>query len=79
MVEDLSDSAAPQDDPQSESGDSVPSPAANPDGSAEYGESQIKYLSDLEHVRHAAGMYIGDKSGRGMHWLTTGFQARSPI
>src|SRR5438552_10980332 len=46
-------------------------------GSAAYGESQIKYLTDREHVRHAAGMYIGDKSGRGMHHLVYELVANS--
>ncbi|MDX1961537.1 MAG: DNA gyrase subunit B [Pirellulales bacterium] len=37
--------------------------------SGEYGADQMKHLSDLEHVRARAGMYIGDTSVRGMHHL----------
>src|SRR5262245_49090082 len=57
-----------------------PQPAGNVAGAAksgEYGEAQIKYLTDREHVRHAAGMYIGDKSGRGMHHLVYELVANS--
>lgn len=35
----------------------------------EYGVDQMKYLSDLEHVRERSGMYIGDTGSRGMHHL----------
>ncbi len=35
----------------------------------EYGADQMKHLSDLEHVRARAGMYIGDTGIRGMHHL----------
>lgn len=34
-----------------------------------YGADQLKHLSDLEHVRARAGMYIGDTGVRGMHHL----------
>ncbi|MGC4006409.1 MAG: DNA gyrase subunit B [Pirellulales bacterium] len=36
---------------------------------AEYGPAQMKHLSDLQHVRARAGMYIGDTGVRGMHHL----------
>jgi DNA gyrase subunit B len=57
----------------------LPPVSPQPSGSAaaEYGEAQIKYLTDREHVRHAAGMYIGDKSGRGMHHLVYELVANS--
>lgn len=35
----------------------------------EYGVDQMKYLTDLEHVRERSGMYIGDTGIRGMHHL----------
>ena len=35
----------------------------------EYGVDQMRYMSDLEHVRERAGMYIGNKNVRGMHHL----------
>ncbi len=35
----------------------------------EYGADQMKYLTDLEHVRERSGMYIGDTGSRGMHHL----------
>jgi DNA gyrase subunit B len=36
---------------------------------AEYGQSDLEHLSDLEHVRERPGMYIGDTSTRGLHHL----------
>jgi DNA gyrase subunit B len=39
-----------------------------PDGS-QYGVEQMKYLTDLEHVRERSGMYIGDTGARGLHHL----------
>ncbi len=35
----------------------------------EYGVEQMKYLTDLEHVRERSGMYIGDTGLRGLHHL----------
>src|SRR5436190_1318223 len=42
-----------------------------PDEGAEnsYGAAQMKYLSDIEHVRNRPGMYIGDTGPRGLHHL----------
>ena len=37
--------------------------------SAAYGESQIKALDDVEHVRARPGMYIGGYNPRGLHHL----------
>ena len=36
---------------------------------AEYGQSDLEHLSDLEHVRERPSMYIGDTTGRGLHHL----------
>ena len=36
---------------------------------AEYNESQIKALDDVEHVRARPGMYIGGYNSRGLHHL----------
>ena len=36
---------------------------------SEYGESQIKVLTDIEHVRLRPGMYIGGYNARGLHHL----------
>ena len=37
--------------------------------SSDYGESQIKVLTDIEHVRLRPGMYIGGYNTRGLHHL----------
>ena len=36
---------------------------------AEYGQSDLEHLSDLEHVRERPSMYIGDTTPRGLHHL----------
>jgi DNA gyrase subunit B len=36
---------------------------------AEYGQSDLEHLSDLEHVRERPSMYIGDTTSRGLHHL----------
>ena len=36
---------------------------------SDYGESQIKVLTDIEHVRLRPGMYIGGYNPRGLHHL----------
>ena len=38
-------------------------------GNADYGAGQLKYLSDLEHVRERPSMYIADTGARGLHHL----------
>jgi len=38
-------------------------------GGGEYDVEQMRYMSDLEHVRERSGMYIGNKNIRGMHHL----------
>ncbi|MCC6124731.1 MAG: DNA gyrase subunit B [Pirellulales bacterium] len=37
----------------------------------EYGVDQMRYMSDLEHVRERSGMYIGNRDVRGLHHLVT--------
>jgi DNA gyrase subunit B len=45
-------------------------PAANPKkNGGEYDVEQMRYMSDLEHVRERSGMYIGNKNVRGLHHL----------
>jgi DNA gyrase subunit B len=50
-------------------------PAADPEMQqsarvdGEYGVDQMKYLTDLEHVRERSGMYIGDTGIRGLHHM----------
>jgi DNA gyrase subunit B len=56
------------DQPQSESAEAF-------DGirpvEGEYGVDQMRYMSDLEHVRERSGMYIGNRDVRGLHHLVT--------
>jgi DNA gyrase subunit B len=52
----------------------IPTPVPGENGGpakveGEYGVDQMKYLSDLEHVRERSGMYIGDTGVRGLHHL----------
>ena len=44
-------------------------PDAGPE--SEYEVSQMRYMSDLEHVRERSGMYIGNRDVRGLHHLVT--------
>ena len=37
----------------------------------DYGVDQMRYMSDLEHVRERTGMYIGNRDLRGLHHLVT--------
>jgi len=37
----------------------------------DYGTDQMRYMSDLEHVRERSGMYIGDTGSRGLHHLVS--------
>ena len=43
----------------------------NPAEKKDYGVDQMRYMSDLEHVRERTGMYIGNRDMRGMHHLVT--------
>ncbi len=43
----------------------------NTPAAGEYGVDQMRYMSDLEHVRERTGMYIGNRDVRGMHHLVT--------
>ena len=51
----------------------LPSPVDQPPvprpGDADYDASNLKHLSDLEHVRERPAMYIGDIGVRGLHHL----------
>ena len=44
---------------------------ANSKVEGEYGVDQMRYMSDLEHVRERTGMYIGNRELRGLHHLVT--------
>ena len=37
----------------------------------EYGADQMRYMTDLEHVRERSGMYVGDTGSRGLHHLVS--------
>ena len=37
----------------------------------EYGTDQMRYMSDLEHVRERSGMYIGNTDTEGLHHLVS--------
>ena len=54
----------------------VPLPPEEPKAPAEgdpalYDVGQMRYMSDLEHVRERTGMYIGNRDVRGLHHLVT--------
>jgi DNA gyrase subunit B len=51
------------------SDDSKPSKSNKIEG--DYGVDQMRYMSDLEHVRERTGMYIGNRDVRGLHHLVT--------
>ena len=44
-------------------------PTANGSPSADYDQSDLQRLSDLEHVRERPAMYVGDVTSRGLHHL----------
>ena len=48
--------------------ESAPSPAEDP-SEAGYTSTDLKHLSDREHVRERFGMYIGDNTSRGLHHM----------
>ena len=48
--------------------ESAPSPAEE-SSEAGYSSTDLKHLSDREHVRERFGMYIGDNTARGLHHL----------
>ena len=64
------DEQKPQDQPTSEnSAESTSPPADSSRVEGEYGVDQMKYLTDLEHVRERSGMYIGNTDTSGLHHL----------
>ena len=46
-------------------------PARNQKVEGSYGTDQMRYMSDLEHVRERSGMYIGDTGTQGLHHLVS--------
>ncbi|HUT13482.1 MAG TPA: DNA gyrase subunit B [Thermoguttaceae bacterium] len=54
--------------PTSEEARQVP---ALPAEDSNYTVDQMRYMSDLEHVRERTGMYIGNRDVRGLHHLVT--------
>ena len=44
---------------------------ATKDETADYGTDQMRYMSDLEHVRERSGMYIGNRDATGLHHLVS--------
>ena len=63
-------STGPESDPQLPSEPQTQAAQPAPDG-AEYDVSQMRYMSDLEHVRERTGMYVGNRDVRGLHHLVT--------
>ena len=59
--------------PPEEASPSTPTPdmPAIERNEADYGVDQMRYMSDLEHVRERSGMYIGNRDVRGLHHLVT--------
>ena len=53
---------------ETQSPETLPSPAKV---EGDYGVDQMRYMSDLEHVRERSGMYIGNRDVRGLHHLVT--------
>ncbi len=59
-------------DESQSSADEMPANFSAPNAvEGEYGVDQMRYMSDLEHVRERTGMYIGNRDLRGMHHLVT--------
>ena len=48
-----------------------PKPPMEQAAEGEYGVDQMRYMSDLEHVRERSGMYIGNRDVRGLHHLVS--------
>jgi len=70
MTDELEQPGASGADPGSDGpvGDK-PADSDKPAGNGEYGVDQMRYMTDLEHVRERSGMYIGDTGTRGLHHL----------
>ncbi len=60
------------DSPTSETPNSEMMAQSNPHKvEGNYGADQMRYMSDLEHVRERSGMYVGDTGSRGLHHLVS--------
>jgi len=74
MSSDVNQLSQPSDDPQQQptSADVEDRPGpASATGDPDYTVDQMRYMSDLEHVRERTGMYIGNRDVRGLHHLVT--------
>jgi DNA gyrase subunit B len=60
-------------DPNAPDPNNIPNEQAPPPApvEGEYGAEQMRYMSDLEHVRERSGMYIGNRGAGGLHHLVS--------
>ena len=66
----MSNEPDPNNPPAEQPAAQSPAPSTETD-QGEYGVDQMRYMSDLEHVRERTGMYIGNRDVRGLHHLVT--------
>jgi len=74
MSSDVNELSRPSDDPKDQATSTDAVAAEVPASSAvdsSYTVDQMRYMSDLEHVRERTGMYIGNRDVRGLHHLVT--------
>src|SRR5512133_3277999 len=69
MSNDPNTNPQPEQEPKPEG--AAPMDATIQQVEGEYGVDQMRYMSDLEHVRERSGMYIGNRDVRGLHHLVT--------